>query len=398
MLSRLSQLVTWEPVLRALTPRHEAILVLDRTLEDSPKDDQAPRRARLPDRIFLFAEVLESFGGALAAFLAGLQADWIVWTYVPGLSAAGLRETSKSRLGHLQASWSDLMMLGMGATPTGPSWPPRGPQAGNFEALPDRIWGWGASWPRWWGEFSGLAGPERASAQADLARRFLVVGHPHLDHLAWIDREGARKALDAHLPERYVLYLPFPRRIVPTGWWSHGLYAGPWPWAQERWVARNLARWAHDRGWGFVAKVRGKEGVVPSWLLRTADRLVGDRPGEATMIELLAGGAALLVHHCSATAAEAWGAGIPAASVVPPWPSAWPPYAARLSHPAFVPSFLPGFYGWPLPGGHGLPPTRLDDPWAVAADVGEYRQRFLTPDSGPGVGARIVKDMETFHA
>lgn len=379
ILSRLSQVVTWEPVLRALTPRHEAILVLDRTLSGSPKDDQTPRRDRLPDRITWLAEVRECFGDQLEWVLAGLGADWIVWTYVPGLSAARVREMTKSRLGHLQASFSDVVGL-------------RQPDIAPL----DRIWGWGASWPRWWGDFSALAGSERESAQADLAHRFLAVGHPHLDHLAWIDREGARKALGGALPERYVLYLPFPRRIVPTGWWSHGLYSGPWPWARERRAARSLARWAHDRGWGVVAKVRGKEGVVPPWLLGVADRLVGDRPGEPTMIELLAAGAALVVHHCSATAAEAWGAGIPAASVVPPRPSAWPAYAARLSHPDFVPSYLPGFYGWPMPGGHEGPPIRLDNPAAVAADIVEYRRRFLSV--GLGVGARIVDDMETFHA
>ena len=83
---------------------------------------------------------------------------------------------------------------------------------------------------------------------------------------------------------------------------------------------------------------------------------------------------------------------MPAACVTPPWPSAWPPYAARLRHPDFAPSYLPGFYGWPLPGGHGLPPARLDDAAAVADDVGEYRRRFLSV--GLGVGARIVEDME----
>lgn len=392
VISRLSQLVTWEPVLRALAPEHEAILVLDPTLEGSPKDDQVPTRRRLPDRIALFAEVRECAGRDLVPSLAWLRADWIVWTYVPGLDAAQLRETCKSRLGHLQASWSDFMMLGTGATSISPSWPASAPQARNFQALPDRIWGWGTSWPRWWGDFSGLAGAERDLAQAELTRRFVAVGHPHLDHLAWIDRDAARKALGGALPERYVLYLPFPQRITRAGWWSHGLYSGPWPWAGERWAVRALGQWAYARGWGLVVKVRSKEGVVPSWLLRAADRLVGDRSGEPTMIELLAAGAALVVHHCSATAAEAWGAGVPAACVTPPRPSAWSPYATRLSHPDFAPSYRPGFYGWPLPGGHGLPPARLDDPAAVTDDASEYRRRFLSV--GLGVGARIVEDME----
>ena len=171
-----------------------------------------------------------------------------------------------------------------------------------------------------------LLSVEGARLAGSMTEGVACQGYPELDQLTTVVGDRAACRAKWNLPQdQHVLFFGTAACPIRLGrvrrWWFEQM---------RYWrIVRILRQWADEHGAFIVAKTRAKH-RDPAWLLRYADKVVGDVSFYPfTTLELLRA-ADLYVGFASAMAIEACAVGIPQVHLYgwPPewaeWPSGWP--------------------------------------------------------------------------
>lgn len=179
--------------------------------------------------------------------------------------------------------------------------------------------------------------PSAGESEAEIRRRFSVVGVPELDQVAVVEPRAVRERLGLPPDRPVVLYLPYPMKSNPRTFWLRHVYE---PTSRLRrglvvLAARELRYWPHVvRDWNdrrlveavrafcdandalLVVKSRLKD-PVPRHTQRLADLVLYDPSYyPATILELLSI-ASLCVHFFSSAVYESVFLGVPSLCLAP---------------------------------------------------------------------------------
>ena len=184
-----------------------------------------------------------------------------------------------------------------------------------------RVFGWSARWAEWWATASGQPRPE-------IQRAFRAVG--------WATSDRVHRPPSRSCPA--VVYLPLP--VTGGSRWQRARHR----FLDEPGLVRSIRGFCDRHNAQFIVKSRSKT-PIPPVLRREADLVIAeDRPGEATLYDLLdslPGG--VVVHYMSTAVTEAAATGLRALSIKP---VGWP-VDNRGAIPDLSPESARGFYRWP---------------------------------------------------